>query len=140
MINLMRKILSSLVVSFFFLAYSFSPALAATINICPENQEGGAGFSKLCQLDFGNFSSLISKLITLVLIVAVVIAVFFLIWGGIKWITSGGDKQGVESARGHIIAAIIGLVIALLAFFIINVIGGLFGISLTELKLPSLNP
>lgn len=114
-----------------------SKASAAVINICP-GVEQGQNFSSLCNFDPNNLGSLISKIIVVLLIVAVVIAVFFLIWGGIKWITSGGDKQGVESARNHIIAAIVGLIVAFLAFLIINIIGGLFGISLTNLVLPNL--
>lgn len=71
-------------------------------------------------------------------IVAVLIALGFLVWGGIKWITSGGDKGGVEAARNQIIAAVIGLIIVFLAFFVLNLVLGLFGLSLFELELPTL--
>jgi len=52
--------------------------------------------------------------------------------------TSGGDKAKVESARGTIIAAIVGLVIAFLAFFILSLALSFFGLSLTNLTLPRL--
>jgi len=55
------------------------------------------------------------------------VAVAFLIYGGIKWILSGGDKQAVESARNHIVAAIVGLVIVAGAFVIIGVVFKLLG-------------
>ena len=132
----MRK-LTGLILGVFSFILAVRPAAAATINICPINS-GSGDFANLCNLDFNNIGDLISKLIVLVLIVAIVIAVFFLIYGGIRWIASGGDKQGVESARNHIIAAIVGLIIALLAFFIINFIGGLFGINLRNITPPSL--
>lgn len=61
---------------------------------------------------------------------AVILALFFLVWGGIDWITSGGDKQKLQSARQKIVFAIIGLVLAFLAFFIINLISNFFGINL----------
>lgn len=70
-------------------------------------------------------------------IIAVLVALLFLIWGGIKWITSGGDKAGVEAARNQIIAAVIGLIVVFLAFFILNLVLGLFGTSLFDLKLPT---
>ncbi len=68
--------------------------------------------------------------ITLLFIAATLLALAFLIYGGIRWITSGGDKTGVENARKTITYAIIGLVISFLAFFIINIIGAFFGIKL----------
>lgn len=77
-------------------------------------------------------------IVTIAFVLAVLIALAFLIWGGIKWITSGGDKGGVEAARNQIIAAIIGLIIVFLAFFILNLVLGLFGLSLFELELPTL--
>lgn len=59
-------------------------------------------------------------LITLLFIVGIVIAIVFLIYGGIKWILSGGDSKQVEGARNHIVAAIVGLIIVVGAFFILN--------------------
>lgn len=77
--------------------------------------------------------------VTIAFVIAVLVALAFLIWGGIKWITSGGDKGGVEAARNQIIAAVIGLIIVFLAFFILNLVLGLFGLSLFDLKLPTLS-
>ena len=76
--------------------------------------------------------------VTIAFVIAVLIALFFLLWGGIKWITSGGDKGGVEAARNQIIAAVIGLIIVFLSFFILNLVLGLFGLSLFDLKLPTI--
>lgn len=69
-------------------------------------------------------------IITYLLIGATLLALLFLIFGGIKWIISGGDKTAVEGARKMITYAIIGLVIAFLSFFIINTIGNFFGVNL----------
>jgi amino acid transporter len=65
----------------------------------------------------------------LVFAFAGVAALFFLIWGGISWITSGGEKEKIEEARKKIVYAIIGLVVILASFFIINTVGALFGIA-----------
>lgn len=78
----------------------------------------------------GTLSNIIQVGITFLFVLATLLALGFLIYGGIKWITSGGDKAGVESARKIITYAIIGLVIAFLAFFIINLIGTFFGVKL----------
>lgn len=72
--------------------------------------------------------SLLSFGITLLLITAALLSVIFLILGGIGWITSGGDKEGLEKAKKKITFAIIGLIVVLLAFFIVNVLSQLLGV------------
>lgn len=54
--------------------------------------------------------------------IATFLAIGYMMFGGIKWITSRGDKQGVESARKHLTAAIIGLIVVAGTFFFINVL------------------
>ncbi len=60
-------------------------------------------------------------------LIAAFLAVAYLMFGGIKWITSRGDKIAVESARKHIVAAVIGLVIVAGSFFALNVVFRLLG-------------
>lgn len=116
------------------LLFVVTPAFAQAVNPCPQ----GGSFGGLCNLNFNNIGPFIGKIIIILLIVAIIISLIFLIYGGIKWIISGGDKTAVESARNHIIAAIVGLIIALLAFFIVQFVLGLLGISLTDLQFPRL--
>lgn len=71
--------------------------------------------------------------LTLLVVVAVIAAIVFLIYGGIKWITSGGDKAAVESARNHIVAAIIGLVVIILAFVILSFVLQLLGVNANDI-------
>lgn len=134
----MRKLIGATTGLLSYLALT-TPAFGAFISTCPQNDAAQQNkFNVLCSLNYENFGPLVGRLITLLLVVAIVISLFFLIYGGIKWITSGGDKGAVDAARNHIIAAIVGLVISLLAFFIIQLIGGLFGISVVNLQLPTL--
>jgi hypothetical protein len=60
-------------------------------------------------------------------IIAAFLAVAYLMYGGIKWITSRGDKVQVESARKHIVAAVLGLIIVAGSFFALNVVFRLLG-------------
>ncbi len=55
------------------------------------------------------------------------VAVFFIIKGGIKYTVSGGDPAGVKTAKETILYAIIGLIVALLAFGAVNFITGKAG-------------
>ena len=58
-----------------------------------------------------NAATLIRTVITLIIVVAALLTLFYLIMGAIAWITSGGDKGKVEEARNKITAAVIGLLI-----------------------------
>ena len=132
----MKKI-SALVTSLGLLAYSALPAFAQTvIDPCPQ---GDSNFSPLCsKFHAGDIGHIISTIITFMLVAAVIIALFYLIYGGIRWITSGGDKGKVEEARKHIIAAIIGLIVAFVAYFILQIILSVFGLGdVSRLKLPT---
>jgi hypothetical protein len=119
-------------------AASFAmPAFAQAslgVNPCPP----GGQFSGLCGLNANNIGPFLGNLVLFLFVVAALIALFFLIWGGIKWILSGGDKSKVEAARSTIIAALIGLVVTFLSFFLLQIILGLFGISLSNLAIPNL--
>lgn len=96
-------------------------------------------FNALCSLKAENFGPMIATLITFAFILAVILALMYLVWGGIKWITSGGDKTNVETARNHIVAAIIGLVLVFLSYFILNLVLYFFlGQSLVQLTFPRL--
>ncbi|OGM03999.1 hypothetical protein A2715_03890 [Candidatus Woesebacteria bacterium RIFCSPHIGHO2_01_FULL_39_32] len=111
---------------------AFSTILAQAdqaINIGP-----GGQFSGLNNI---TIATIISALIILVLIIAALIFFFMLVWGGIKYITSGGDKAQTEAARGQITAALIGLVIVFAAWAIINLVNIFFGINILSLNIPN---
>ena len=74
-------------------------------------------------------TKVIGNSLTIMFIIAAILAVIYLILGGIQWIQSGGDKQKVAQARNRITYAIIGLVVALCGFFIINVVGYFFKVN-----------
>lgn len=133
----MKKIFGSALTAATFLTAGAATAFAGGANVNPCANMQGA-FGKLCRLDSSKIGSIIGAAVTFILIIAVLIALFFLIMGGIRWITSGGDKGKVDSARSMITAAIVGLVIAFLAFFILQLALGFFGLSLSNLTLPTL--
>jgi len=91
------------------------------------------GLSSLNGVSF--FQKLVPALIAGGLLIGVVIFFFMLLIGAIGWITSGGDKGAVESARGRVTNAIIGLVILLSLFAITQLLGLFFGINILLLDL-----
>ena len=81
-------------------------AQAARCDGCPENLFG----------DDGVFKQITNTILYGVGVVAVIV----LIIGGIKYLISGGDSKKVTDAKNTILYAIIGLVIAVLSFAIVN--------------------
>lgn len=75
-----------------------------------------------------NIGQLISALVGALLIISALLAFFFLILGGIQWITSGGDKAGMEAARNKITHAIVGLIIVGAAWAIMILIQNFLGV------------
>lgn len=59
--------------------------------------------------------------------IAITLAIIYLMYGGIRWMTSGGDKTKVESARKHIVAAVIGLVVVLGTFAMLQILFTVLG-------------
>jgi len=101
----------------------------AQINLNP-----GGTFGNLGNIQF---ETLISSAIIIILVIAALAFLFMLILGGIRYITSGGDKGSTESARSQITAALIGLVIVFAAWAIINLVSVFFGIDILTLNLPT---
>lgn len=64
------------------------------------------------------------------LTVTVILALVFLIWGGISWVMSEGDKTKLQSARNTVIFSIVGLITSLLSFLIVNLIGYFLGVNI----------
>ena len=48
------------------------------------------------------------------------ISVIMIIFGGFKYVTSGGDSAGVTSAKNTILYAVVGLIVAVLGFAIVD--------------------
>lgn len=55
-----------------------------------------------------------------------VVAVIMLIYGGFRYVLSAGDEKATKAARETILFAVVGIVIAILAFAIVNFVIGAF--------------
>jgi len=92
----------------------------------------------LCSLGGDNFARTLQNIVVFFVVLTVIIALLYLIYGGVKWITSKGDKTEVEAARNHIIAAIVGLIVVILAVFIVSIVLAAFGIQFSQLTIPTI--
>lgn len=62
----------------------------------------------------------LQNILNIVFTMAGLLSVIFIIVGGVKYTLSGGDAAGLKSAKETIMYAIVGLVITLLAFGVVN--------------------
>lgn len=89
------------------------------------------------QVTFTNLGSLLGGFVGAAVVLALILAFVYLIWGGIQWITSGGDKAQTEAARNRITTALVGLAIVAAAWAIMRLIGFFFGIDPFALNIPT---
>ncbi len=82
------------------------------------------------QVKILNIGTLIGGIVGVAIIIAALLAFIYLVWGGIEWISSGGDKAGMEAARSRITNAFVGLFIVAAAWAITKLIETFFGITI----------
>ena len=76
---------------------------------------GNAGTSGTADL-----TGIATKVVNIFSIIVGIVAVIMIIYGGFKYITSGGDSGNVSGAKNTLIYAIIGLIIVALAQIIVH--------------------
>ena len=69
---------------------------------------------------------IVRTVINTMLFIVGLLSVIMLIYAGIRYVTAHGDKSQVEGAKNTMIYAIVGLVIAIVAYAIVNWVIGLF--------------
>jgi len=116
--------------------YSTSPAFAQTATwtgVCV----GGAD-SDVATIQ--GLECLIANIFTVIITLIGLAAFVMLIIGSVRWLLSGGNSSNVEKARNTMTYAIIGIVVALSAFIVLNLIAGFTGIeSITRFSIPTSN-
>lgn len=91
---------------------------------CPTgtNRQGSSA-STLAECNIENDNSLIPTILNIIQVtigVLALVAVIVIIFAGVQYTTSAGDAGKVKKAKDSILYGIIGLVIAILAFAIVN--------------------
>jgi hypothetical protein len=78
----------------------------------------------------GNF---ISNMVGMGIIIAGILVFAYLVWGGIEWITSAGDKTKTEQAQKRLSNAVIGLAIVAASWAVWKIVIYFFGVNLDAL-------
>ena len=104
-------------------AATFAPTLVHGA-ACDATVQGGAECAR-GNLTFDPLTSQVRNIVNTLIFVAGIIAVIFIIVGGLRYILSQGDEKAVEGAKNTVLYSVIGLVVVILAYAIVNfVLGG----------------
>ena len=63
---------------------------------------------------------IVNTIVNVFLFLVGLLCVIMIIFGGFRYVTSSGDKQKVDSAKNTILYAIVGLIVALIAWALVN--------------------
>jgi hypothetical protein len=102
-----------------------APVMTTVSAVCDETDlslSGGVGCAQPTGTSgqlFGE-NSIFTTVVNILLFIVGIIAVIMLILGGIRYTLSGGESKAVTDAKNTILYAIIGLVVAFLAYAVVN--------------------
>lgn len=99
-----------------------SYADCSTTNGATGGLAGGAGCAQGQgqQTDLFGSNGVFKTITNVLLFVIGAISVIMLIIGGIRYVVSGGEGQAITSAKNTILYAVIGIVVAILAYALVN--------------------
>jgi hypothetical protein len=80
---------------------------------------------------------IMGNLYNTLIMVGALATLLYLAWGGINWITAGGDKAKVEGAREKITNAVVGMVAIVGVIAVSNVLSRVFGFDLLNPVVPT---
>ena len=90
----------------------------------PGVNPGNTGLNYVGDNNADQFEDMVINILNGVIAVLGLVAVVVIIIGGINYMTSSGDAAKVKKAKDTILYGVIGLVICVLAFAIVNFIAG----------------
>lgn len=103
---------------------ALAPQPALAINVfdqCSNNPD-----SAVCKATGDQAPDMVKIVINILLTVLGMIAVIMIVIGGIRYTTSNGNASQVKEAKDTILYAVVGLVVAIMAFSIVNFVLGRF--------------
>jgi hypothetical protein len=131
----MKKIMQTsfgklLAVAVFTIGAALAPMGMATVNAqecdISDGIQGGVNCVSAGDQADADLSEIFTTIVNVLLFVIGAISVIMLIIGGIRYTISAGDSGAVTAAKNTILYAIIGLIVAFLAFAIVNFVVGSF--------------
>jgi len=104
------------------------------LDIAGAAQEQGLQGAEYANNEDAGFAIVLGNIMRAILLVGVLACLVFLILGAIEWITSGGDKGKLESARNKITNAVIGLVVLAASTAVILLVQQFLGVNFLSFR------
>ena len=124
----LSKIVAASLVAMF-VAFAFVPvpnAASANFTLSDAVGDGGYAHGDGTPDELFGTGGIFTTIINIILFIVGILSVIMLIYGGIRYATSAGESGRVTSAKNTVLYAIVGLIVAILAYAIVNfVITGL---------------
>lgn len=116
----MKKIFAQFALFIATFGFIQAVALAPSVSALDITEKGSVGSETLKNDGGQKIDSTITSTINTLLMVLGIFAVIIIIIAGVRFATSNGDPGAIKSAKNAILYACIGLVVAMLAFVIVN--------------------
>ena len=71
---------------------------------------------------FGDIISLLNTFVDWLYTLLLVVAAFYLVWGGLDYVLGGGEAEKIESGRNKIKYALIGVAVAVVSKGLMNIV------------------
>ena len=113
----------------FGLCLTVLPATAGALNPLDPVCSGAAKDTMLCKENNSpqnSFAHVVGIIVNTLLFIIAAVAVIMIIIAGVYYTTSGGDAALVKKAKDTLLYSVVGLVIAIMAYAIVNYILGAF--------------
>jgi hypothetical protein len=122
--NKIKLILSSLILTLTVATTGAALVAAPAGAQSPEQSacqgSGGTWSGTTCTQGTRTVTGTIKNVGNIIVFITGAISVLMIIIGGLRYVTSGGDQGGITSAKNTILYAVIGLIVSVMAYAIVN--------------------
>ena len=115
-----------------FASFAIAVLTVAALNVAQASAAGtisdGAGAARGAEQPINLFgdAGVFSTISSVLLFVVGAVAVIMIVIGGLRYVISGGDATQVQAAKNTILYALVGIIIAILAYAAVNFVIGSF--------------
>lgn len=122
--NKIKLVLSSLVLAFAVMTAGFvaQPVAAQTPEQSACQGSGGTWNGTSCTQGTRTVPGTIKNVGNIIIFITGAVAVLMIIIGGLRYTLSGGDQGTISSAKNTIMYAVVGLVVSIAAYAIVNLV------------------
>ncbi|MBR3236674.1 hypothetical protein IKF92_03295 [Candidatus Saccharibacteria bacterium] len=119
-LNKLTKIIPLFIASIIGLSLGSVASTYAISDVCSTNAPAEVKEAAGCNGNSNALPGVITAILNSIIAVSGLVAVVFIIVGGVNYMTSNGDAAKIEKAKKTILYACIGLVVCVLAFAVVN--------------------